>query len=137
MKVTIQTKTAGEITINSDFKGDKQWKNSNSKQKNWNNHLITVTHNKKRLSFDFWGSIMNPENKTEQEVVFAFYCLLSDSCAGNETFENFCGDFGYDQDSRTAERIHKQCISSLAKFNRVFDCDLYELCNEIQETWEC
>lgn len=137
MKITIQTKTAGTITINSDFKGDKLWKNSNSRQENWNNHLVTVTHNKKRLSFDFWGSVMNPENKTEQEVVFAFYCFLSDSCAGNGTFENFCSEFGYDQDSRTAERIHKQCISSNQKFNRVFDCDLYELCNEIQETWEC
>lgn len=137
MKVKLITQTAGEITINSDFKGDKLWKNSSSKQENWNNHLITVTHNKKRLSFDFWGSIMNPENKTEQEVVSAFYCFLSDSCAGNETFENFCSDLGYDPDSRTAERIHKQCISSLAKFSRVFDCDLYELVNEIQETWEC
>lgn len=139
MKISIETKTAGVILINSDFKGNKLWKNSDSKQENWNNHLITVTHNKKRLSFEFWGSIANPENKTEQEVVFALYCFLQDSTYANESFKNFCDDLGYDSMSQRsyANKTYKACCRSLSKFNRVFDCDLYELCNEIQETWEC
>lgn len=136
MKVKISTKTAGEITINSVFKGDKLWKSS-GKQENWNNHIIRVFHEGKKLSFEFWGSIMNPENTTEQEVVFALYCFLTDVQAGEQSFEEFCGEMGYDPDSMTAKRIFIACARSAAKFNRVFDCDLYDLVNEIQETWEC
>jgi hypothetical protein len=57
MKTIISTKTTGEITISSVFKGDKEWKMSGSHQQNWNNHLVTVTNNKKKFSFEFWGSI--------------------------------------------------------------------------------
>ena len=137
MKSIIKTRTAGEITINSEYKGDKEWKMSGSHQQNWNNHVVTVTNNKKRFSFEFWGSIQDPEIKSDQENVFALYCALIDATCANETFKNFCGDLGYNEDSRTAERIYKACGRTLAKVNRVFDCDLYELCNEIQETWEC
>jgi hypothetical protein len=30
---------------------------------------------------------------------------LSDAQAGEQAFEDFCGEFGYDPDSRKAERI--------------------------------
>ena len=86
MKTIISTKTTGEITISSVFKGDKEWKMSGSHQQNWNNHLVTVTNNKKKFSFEFWGSIANPEIKSDQENVFALYCALTDASYANETF---------------------------------------------------
>lgn len=140
MKTTIETKTAGTIEINSVFKGDKEWKiNSeySKTQSNFNNHRVTVKHKGKQYSFDFWGSIAEPTIRTDQGNVFALYCSLSDAASGNEAFENFCGDFGYDPDSRTAERVYKACKRTLDKVERVFSCDLYELLNEIQEDWNC
>ena len=75
MKTQILTKTAGKITINSEFLNNKK-ANWGGKNDNWNNHKITVSHNGKRFSFDFWGSINNPEIANDQENVFAFYCSL-------------------------------------------------------------
>jgi len=39
------------------------------------------------------------------------YCLLCDaqSVAYGETFEDWASDLGYDEDSRTAERVYNQC----------------------------
>lgn len=135
MKTTIETKTAGSITIDSEYFGNKK-ANWNGRD-NYHNHKVKVIHNKKSFSFDFWGSIANPEIANDQENVFAFYCALSDGLSAKESFKEFCGNFGYDEDSRTAERVYKACEKSLAKVERVFDCDLYDLINEIQETWDC
>lgn len=46
-----------------------------------------------------------------------FACLLTD--ATEETFEDFCDNFGYDSDSRKAERIWQQCREVNDKFIRV------------------
>ncbi len=37
------------------------------------------------------------------------YSLLIDARAGELSFEDFCGELGYDQDSRRAEQIWKAC----------------------------
>jgi hypothetical protein len=136
MKTIIDTKTTGKITIDSNFLGNKLWEAS-EKQQNYNNHVVTILHNKKKCSFDFWGSIMNPEISNDEENIFAFYCFLSDGIGAKESFEGFCDNFGYNNDSRNAEKIYKACQKSLKKIERVFDCDLYELINEIQETYNC
>ena len=137
MKTSIETKTAGTIVINSEYLGNKAATWGDKKNPNYHNNLVKVTHNKKSFSFDFWGSIMNPEISNDQENVFAFYCALSDGISAKDSFENFCGEFGYDEDSRTAERIYKACEKTLKKVERVFSCDLYDLINEIQETYNC
>lgn len=35
--------------------------------------------------------------------------LVSDADAADVTFEDWCGDFGYDQDSRKAEKLYRAC----------------------------
>lgn len=137
MKTSIETKTAGLIVINSEFLGNKQATWSGVNQQNYNNHKVTITHNKKSFSFEFWGSIMNPEISNDQENVFAFYCILSDGLSAKDSYSGFCSEFGHDEDSRTAERIYKACEKSLRKIERVFNCDLYELINEIADTYNC
>lgn len=136
MKTTIETKTAGKITINSEYIGDKLWAVSD-KMNNYNNHKVTISHKGKTTSFDFWGSIAEPEIRDDQANVFAFYCFLSDGLSAKDSFDYFCAEVGYDSDSRTAERIYKLCKKSLKKAERVFDCDLYDLINEVQETYNC
>lgn len=134
MKTTIETKAAGQITINSTYLGNKCWQ---SNDKNYNNHKITILHNGKKTSFDFWGSIMNPEIKTDEENVFSLYCFLSDAIGVKENdFFDFCEEFGYEY-NREADKIFKACKKSLKKAENVFSCDLYDLINEIQETYNC
>jgi len=46
-------------------------------------------------------------------------------------FENFCGDFGYDTDSRTAERTYKAVCKEFEAVERLFS-DIIEELQEIQ-----
>jgi len=47
-------------------------------------------------------------------------------------FQNFCGDFGYDTDSRKAEKIYKAVCKEWEKVNTFFsESELIEL-QEIQ-----
>lgn len=126
--------TFKNFLINSTFKGDKvaPW---SDKQQNYNNHTITVTNTEteQKISFEFWGSIMKPEVKTEDELLNAFYCFVSDAVSGNYSFNEFCGEFGYDEDSRKAEKTWKACKKSLENLNKIYNGDVYDLANELQE----
>lgn len=48
------------------------------------------------------------------------------------TFENFCADFGYDTDSRKAERTYKACRKEWKQVAKLFTADQLELLQEIQ-----
>ena len=93
----------------------------------------------KKTAFEFWGSIKNPEIKTEQELLFSFYCFLSDGECSRYGFSEFCLEFGYDENSRKAYRIYKACQKSLKKAERIginenLACDIM---NDLQENYEC
>jgi hypothetical protein len=48
----------------------------------------------------------------EPEEMDVLYCLYSDAQMGNETFEDFCGNCGYDTDSRQALETYLACQST-------------------------
>ena len=132
--------TYKNFRIMSTFKGDKLW-NADEKNANYNNHIVTVinTELNKKTSFEFWGSIMEPEISTEQELLFSFYCFLSDGNGAQCGFEEFCSEFGYDTDSRKAYATFKACKKSLAKMERIginenAACDIM---NDLQENYDC
>ena len=55
-------------------------------------------------------------------------CLLSDANAIHMTFEEWCSDFGYDSDSRKAEKTYLACVAMGRDVYRVLaDADLQEL----------
>lgn len=135
MKTTIETKAAGTIQINSIYLGNKSWQ---SNDKNYNNHKITILHNGKKTSFDFWGSIVSPQIETNEDNIFALYCFLSDSISANcNGLWDFCYEFGYDEESKEAKKIYNACQKSLKKAENVFSCNLYDLINELQDTYNC
>ena len=61
-------------------------------------HRITLSRDGRRLSFYFWGSI-NDANLGKRPTAYdVLACIGSDL----RTFEEFCGEYGYDEDSRKA-----------------------------------
>lgn len=48
------------------------------------------------------------------------------------SFRNFCGDFGYDQDSRKAEKIYKNVMKEYKKVKEFFTEEELEEMQEIQ-----
>lgn len=120
-----------QFKIKANYKGNKKasWGD------NWNNYMITVTNTEtnQKITFEFWASIANPELKTEYDILNAFYCFVSDAIAGSYTFEEFCSEFGYDNDSRQAEKIYKKCKKQLEKLKKIYDGDVCELANKLQK----
>jgi hypothetical protein len=105
---------------------------------NYHKHCVSVynvsTH--KRTRFKFWASMMNPELRTEYEVLNALYCFVSDAVSGLDSFKDFCSNFGYDSDSRAAYQTWLVCQRSSVKALRVLgvsQAELYDFLNELSE----
>ena len=127
--------TFKNFKINAEYTGSKKADWGNDAPENWNHHNVTVTNTEteNEIEFDFWASIAKPELESEYDILNAFYCFISDAISGTYTFEEFCSEFGYDEDSRRAEKIWKECKKSYGKLISIFDGDIYDLVNELQE----
>jgi hypothetical protein len=53
-------------------------------------------------------------------------CLGSDASAADESFEDFCSNFGYDTDSRKAEKTYNACKRSGDKLRRFLGEDAFQ-----------
>jgi hypothetical protein len=52
------------------------------------------------------------------------HCLVSDaSVLDYSCFEEWASDFGYDADSREAERVYKECLALALKLRQLIDID--------------
>lgn len=72
-------------------------------------------------------------NKVKAEAVPNAYDVLS--CLQKydvDTFEDFCAEFGYDDDSRTAERIYLAVQKEYRNLTRIFTEEQMEELREIQ-----
>lgn len=132
------TITWKDFTITATYTGSKPAPWNDNHSQNWNHHWITVSSKEtgKKTGFDFWASIANPELRSRYDVLNAFYCFVSDAISGMEDFPDFCAEFGYDEDSRRAEKVWKACKRSLEKLERVSGYpldEIYDLCNALAE----
>lgn len=126
------TSTFKNFRISANYTGSKAapWSGDN-----WNHHNITVTNteNGKRTRFDFWASIARPDLSTDYDVINAFRCFVDDAISGGMDFSEFCGEFGYDEDSRKAYKTWRDCQRSAAKLERIYTGDVYELINSMDD----
>ncbi len=97
---------------------------------------ITVSNGEASVRFKYNTSIndyKNGKNYMESEDLrFALECFLSDATAGDMRFDDFCGEFGYDTDSRKAEKTYKECIKQCVRAQFIFT-DMYKAYNELNE----
>jgi len=119
------------------------FKLANTKTPNWNdeyddsrrfsNHfLVSFKKGKEKISFDFFDSMNNfQKGVTELRAYDALTCCSAEfNCPNN--FEEFCDEFGYDQDSRSAEKTFRACLKLSNKLKKFFvgkmADDLMEIC---------
>lgn len=131
--------TYKNLTLTSVYLGDKNWECEGGQINNWNNHRITVinTDTKKRTSFEYWESISKCVIDDEESLIQAFDCFVRDALAGQETFEEFCSEYGYDLDSRKAYKTYKTCKKMYDAFERVVNDDIYNILNDLQDNYGC
>jgi hypothetical protein len=126
-----------EFTIGADFKGEKV---SPWDKNNFNHYVVKVKNNdnNKKTSFDFWVGDRLGKNyfNSDYELLNAFYTFCSDGLSSLDGFENFCSEFGYDTDSRRAEKTFKACKRLANKFFNLtgYSADMfYDLVNDLSE----
>lgn len=98
-----------------------------------NHYKVTLTRigNSGRVSFDFWDSHNNTVNGAHPSDYVILACLSEDvNCP--ETFEDFCGEYDYEQDSRKAEQTFKACRSFADKLIRFLTLEEIETLQDIR-----
>lgn len=133
--------TYKNFKINARFQGveaNKVWGDTEPHAK----YFVYVTNSETgaKTRFTFWDSLANTEKGIkaldDYSTLNAFYYFVSDSLSGCDTFSDFCGEFGYDEDSRNAYRIYTACKRACKSWARVSGMDESETCdflNELQE----
>lgn len=99
------------------FEGDKQERDV---------YTITLTRGKRTFSFDFGQSIANRGVKPTPYDVLA--CLQKYDVG---SFEDFCAEYGYDADSRKAERIYEAVLNEFKNVQALWSDEEIELLQEI------
>jgi hypothetical protein len=91
----------------------------------------------KSVSFNFWDSSANTEartNRRSQHKYRKLGCYDVLACLTKSEpydFENFCGDYGYDTDSRKALDLYLQVQEEFKKVSSIFSQEELEHLSDI------
>jgi hypothetical protein len=90
----------------------------------------TLKRDKDTLTVWFSQGSAHKEPPTAADVLNS---LSFDSCATGETFESWANEYGYDTDSRSAEKTYKACLRYARLLEGFLGSDLYnELMGEVE-----
>jgi len=97
-----------------------------------------------KQGFQVWGAPRNkkPENGIANaelqgwlhapQLKDVLYCLFSDTEAGSYSFNDFCANFGYDNDSLKALDVYRACMESAPKLRKALGADFASIQKEIE-----
>lgn len=121
-----------DFTIVTKYLGDKPAPWNNENVSNYNHNKVIIKRGGHQVTFSVWGSMVDPDLR--MDILGIFGCILGDAMAGQESFCDFCMNFGYDEDSRKAERAWKDCIKTRKRISRVIDDDeLFDIYRRVYE----
>ncbi len=83
------------------------------------------------LTFDFWGSLHDKRQGKHPNAYDVLACISGDLYCP-ETFSEFCAEYGYDDDSREAERTFKTASAFMRKLRDFFQDEEIEALSEIR-----
>lgn len=81
-----------------------------------------------QYTFTFGTSLNDTWNRIEPNAYDVLACIEK---YNPDSFEYFCDNYGYDNDSRKAEKIYKECLKQYENVYRLF-YDVMEQLREIQ-----
>jgi len=91
-------------------------------------YLLTVSGNGRGRYSTKFGASINMTNEGTEPTAYDLFAGLTKSDPG--TFEDFCSEFGYDEDSRSAEKTYKAVVRDWKKVQKFFTAE------EIEELYE-
>lgn len=117
----------------------KGFPNNKSDQSYHNHFKIILTTESGTTKHDYYGSAHDCSKSkttlTDDDLKGALRCIVDDALYGQMSFEEFCNELGYDEDSRSAEKIHDACAKTNEKLCSIGICgdDLYTIVNDLSE----
>lgn len=84
-----------------------------------NKYMITVTRGDKNIRFVFWDSANNTQ-KGDRPTDYDILVTIKNESYCSETFEDFCDEFGYDNDSIKAKKTFQKLNKMSDKILSVF-----------------
>lgn len=99
---------------------------ANTKRPSWDNgrkcnHFrVTLSRAGKRISFDFFDSTNNFEKGITELDAYSVLTSCSSEFYCPDSFEEFCGDFGYETDSWNAHNTYKALQKMSKKLQKFF-----------------
>lgn len=87
---------------------------------------IKISRGRKSYSFNFGQSIAQGSKSPSSYSILS--CLQKYEVG---TFQYFCGNFGYEEDSRKAVKIYKAVLKEFAGMQRLFSSEELEIMAEI------
>lgn len=138
MKATLNFSFGKVIMSSRLVDGDYQFNDYDSKSNHHYRFEIRVSYNGKRCYFRYATSYNDwrngKETLDESDYMNALNCVLSDSYAAQDTFKDFCSEFGYSDDSIKALKTYKECKRNAERVNKLFGgLDLLSIQNELEE----
>ena len=85
-----------------------------------NKYKCKISYQKRSGVFEYTDSVVNTTEGREPEIKDVLYCLVMDYTSASETFQDFCDEFGYDNDSIKSLNIFKACQKNSQKMKRIF-----------------
>lgn len=93
-------------------------------------YSITITTPKGDYTFQFGQSVANSDKNRKEPTAYDILSCLTKYDPGS--FEDFCSDFGYDNDSRSAENTYNAVLDEYKELSRIFTEEQLEEMQEIQ-----
>jgi len=100
-------------------------------QRDANQWTIELAYDNRTMTLDYFTGQGITEDPTAADVL---ECLLSDATSADESFEYWCASYGYDTDSRSAERTHNACVEQTRNLRRLLGADFTDALDD-PETW--
>lgn len=91
-------------------------------------YLITLKRGEKEYKFNFGQSLNDSDGNTKPTAYGVLCCLTK---YDPDTFEEFCSSYGYDEDSRKAERIYKAVVEEWKNVKMLWTDEEIEKLQEI------
>jgi len=95
-------------------------------QRNAHGYTVQLRYQRRSMTVDFWCGSAITREPTAEDVL---ECLLSDASSADQPFEQWAGEYGYDIDSRKAERIYRQVQRQTASVRRLLGPDYDKFLN--------
>lgn len=91
-------------------------------------YFVTIMRGSRKISLEFGNSIIDSVSKKAPNEYDILSCLQKYDVG---TFENFCSEFGYDEDSITANKTYQAVCNEFKDVQTIWTDEEIELLQEI------